>query len=507
MYWRFGIQGKLLRVIVDLYSDTTGYAIVNELSTRTFPINTGVLQGSVLGPTLFLLFLDDLLEDLHKSELGISMGEFTLSGLAYADDVTVLSLTNTNLQRLLNICSSWALKNGMTFGLDKCFAVVFNSTVKNPATLPTFSLGVEPDSYQLPSFYPENAPDLYLGFNITDRVARTKLTCSKKLPHSLVPKYRLKPNSAYLKLITSRFVRARHGTSQLCTNKAILTPSISTRLYKTLQRSTLLYLIGFGDWDIDQIRALETLQAKALRTCLNSDLQYPQAILRLFSGVEPIVARRDRHTLLYFAKLCFREPTSFPARVHQARVAKADMPVGFHCSVRRVLTKYGLMEYWDNISDVNFDMISVYFKRTICTYHWMQDVTSTRNRDSPFSYTLSKPITPPTYPYKSNHFLKNFSTNDIPRSAITSVLRFWMTPIRPRTCSCTLPTRNLVTHLLFECSKTCTLISCYQSKLPSRLLVTLTPITLGTFFSLIVCSGEQLFLFNRVVGKFEYPQT
>ena len=507
LYWRFGISGKLLRVIVDLYSDTTGYAIVNGLSTRTFPINSGVLQGSVLGPTLFLLFLDDLLEELHKSELGILMGEFILSVLAFADDVTVLSLSDTNLQHLLNICSAWASTNRKTFGLDKCFAVVLNSRTKNSATLPTFLLGVKPDSHQLTTFYPENAPDLYLGFNITDRIARTKLDSSEKLPHSLVPIYRLKPNSVYLKLIKSRFMRARHGTSQLCTNKAILTPSISTRLYKTLQRSTLLYLIEFGDWDIDQIRVLETLQAKALRTCLNSDLQCPQAILRLFSGVEPIMARRDLHTLLYFTKLCSRERTSFPAMVHRARVAKADMPVGFHCSVRRVLTKYGLKDYWNHIPDVTFDKLSSHFKRTIWTYHWKQDVTSTISRDSPFSYTLSKSATPPTYPYKSCHFLNKLIGCDLPRNAITSVLRFWMTPIRPRVCCCKLPTCNLVNHLLFECSKTDSLMDCYRAKLPSRLRLTLTPLTLDIFFSLIACSSEQLATFNRVVGKFEYPQT
>ena len=49
MYKRFGIRGKFLRVIIDLYKDTTGQAIVNELNTRTFPISSGVLQDSVLG--------------------------------------------------------------------------------------------------------------------------------------------------------------------------------------------------------------------------------------------------------------------------------------------------------------------------------------------------------------------------------------------------------------------------------------------------------------------------
>ena len=140
MYKRFGIQGKLLRVIIDLYKDTTGQAIVNGLYTRTFPIFSGVLQGSVLGPTLFLLFLDDLLAELHETKIGISMGDFILSVLAYADDVTLLSLKANDLQRLLDICNLWAQRNGMTFGLEKCYAVVLNSRTRKPDDLPTFSL-------------------------------------------------------------------------------------------------------------------------------------------------------------------------------------------------------------------------------------------------------------------------------------------------------------------------------------------------------------------------------
>ena len=282
MYNRFGIRGKLLRVIIDLYTDTTGQAIVNDLYTETFTISSGVLQGSVLGPTLFLLFLDDLLEDLNKSMLGIPMGDFLFSVLAYADDVTLLSLKTNKLQVLLDNCHSWAIENGMTFGLDKCFVVVFNSSTKKSEALPAFYLGRSKTSKNLlTTYYPEDAPELYLGINITDHIARTKLDISRMLPNWLIPKYRRKPNVAYLKLIKSKFLRARHGTYQLCQNKAILTPCISTRLYKTLVRSTLLYAIEFGDWDIDQINELEILQAKALRTCLNSDLQCPQALARL----------------------------------------------------------------------------------------------------------------------------------------------------------------------------------------------------------------------------------
>ena len=94
---KFGVKGKLLRVIVDLFTDTNARAMVNGYLTRNFPIESGVLQGSVLGPTLFLLFIDDLLDELQTSTLGIPMWDFVLSVLAFADDITLLSLAKKNV--------------------------------------------------------------------------------------------------------------------------------------------------------------------------------------------------------------------------------------------------------------------------------------------------------------------------------------------------------------------------------------------------------------------------
>ena len=46
-------MGKLLHVIVDLLTNTNARAMVNGYPTRKLPIESGVLQGIVLGPTLF----------------------------------------------------------------------------------------------------------------------------------------------------------------------------------------------------------------------------------------------------------------------------------------------------------------------------------------------------------------------------------------------------------------------------------------------------------------------
>ena len=53
--------------------------VLDGKSSQEYPINAGVLQGSILGPTLFLLYINDLPDDV-VCDIAI-----------YADDTTLNS--------------------------------------------------------------------------------------------------------------------------------------------------------------------------------------------------------------------------------------------------------------------------------------------------------------------------------------------------------------------------------------------------------------------------------
>lgn len=70
----YGIAGKVLKWIKAFLSDRSQRVLVKGVPSDTLPVWSGVPQGSVLGPVLFLIFINDLLE-------GVKSG-----GKLFADD-------------------------------------------------------------------------------------------------------------------------------------------------------------------------------------------------------------------------------------------------------------------------------------------------------------------------------------------------------------------------------------------------------------------------------------
>ena len=103
--------------------------LLNGIHSPSFPVTVGMRQGSVLSPTLFNIFLNDLLCELKEAQYGLRVFNTFVNSTAYADDVTLLSSTVTGLQNLINICQSYATKFRFRFGFAKSKCLIIGKGV------------------------------------------------------------------------------------------------------------------------------------------------------------------------------------------------------------------------------------------------------------------------------------------------------------------------------------------------------------------------------------------
>ncbi len=59
-----GISGKLLKWIVSYLSNRNQSIVINGIKSDVLQLRAGVPQGSVLGPLLFLIYINDLPDGL-----------------------------------------------------------------------------------------------------------------------------------------------------------------------------------------------------------------------------------------------------------------------------------------------------------------------------------------------------------------------------------------------------------------------------------------------------------
>lgn len=111
-----GFPNHLIEITKSLYKNTN--IIINNGGTRTNKIKTnqGLRQGCGLSPTLFNIYIDDVVK-LWKPQInpGIKLREGTnLNSLIYADDLTIIQNNEDDLQRsiyrLKILCEDYNLK-------------------------------------------------------------------------------------------------------------------------------------------------------------------------------------------------------------------------------------------------------------------------------------------------------------------------------------------------------------------------------------------------------------
>lgn len=124
--YRLGFSINVLKWIGSYLAGRSQAVKDNDGSLSSFlPLNKGVPQGSVLGPLLFSLFINDIAEDL----------DYDSRHIVYADDLQVyvrgsfedLQLTLQKLSRNAERIADWATVNKLSLNVNKTQAIVFGT--------------------------------------------------------------------------------------------------------------------------------------------------------------------------------------------------------------------------------------------------------------------------------------------------------------------------------------------------------------------------------------------
>jgi ribonucleases P/MRP protein subunit RPP40 len=137
---RAGVSDTLLLWISNFLSDRSFTVKVDTAFSSDKPVLSGVPQGSILGPLLFIFFIHDLIDHCRITDVVVKM---------YADDVKAfvihknLVIQTNNLQNFISKLSQYTDNNGLRLQPSKCYVLYLGPKNKshtyslNGSILPT----------------------------------------------------------------------------------------------------------------------------------------------------------------------------------------------------------------------------------------------------------------------------------------------------------------------------------------------------------------------------------
>ena len=117
-----GVSEDMWIWFMDYLASRSQLTQIDDASSESKPVKIGVSQGSLLGPRLFITYVNDLPNSIGSGEVYM-----------YADDTTIYTTGNTAdevaiaLQVILDPLQTWCQKNRLIINEGKCDAVLLDT--------------------------------------------------------------------------------------------------------------------------------------------------------------------------------------------------------------------------------------------------------------------------------------------------------------------------------------------------------------------------------------------
>lgn len=275
---RYGVPGHLIRAIRGLYQRTESAVISDYRDSQWFEITSGVRQGSVLSPLLFIIYMDNIMKNIIEAD------GYATSTFAYADDVALISDSVEILQGTVNRWFEHLNEMGMELNIEKCeYMIVSRNAGDENITINNQEVK------RVNNFK-------YLGADFNSKGDMT-LEINER-----IKKYNRELNSLY----------------PLLRDPAI-PKKVKTTIYTTILRPVLCY--GCETWKLttktkSKIQAAEMKALRVIHRCTRLD-RIRNEVIRQQMGIESVLHYVERAQLRWFGHVMRMEEQRYPRKFYE----------------------------------------------------------------------------------------------------------------------------------------------------------------------------------------------